>query len=539
MIFDFIVVGAGSAGSILASRLTENGRYTVLLVEAGGHDRSYWFKIPVGYAKSYYNPSVNWMLRTQPEPNLADRQIYVPRGKVLGGSGAINAMVFVRGARQDFDSWAQRGNVGWAFEDVLPYFRRMETHAAGACEWHGGSGPIHVTPMRGQTHPINDMFLSACVEEGFPLNQDFNGEGLEGAGIYDINTRDGVRSHSGAEYLRPALKRANLAVETDALVQRLLFSEDGQANGIEILKGGQSRSFKARREVILAAGAVGSPALLQRSGIGDASLLQKLGIEVKHHIPAVGANLQDHLCASFYYRANRPTLNGEFGSIFGQTRLALQYLLTRRGPFAMSVNQAGAFLRGSPERQLPNLQLYFNPLSYRIPEGPRASLKPEPYPGFLIAFNPCRPTSRGNVSISSSNASVAPDIRPNYLSTDLDVEEVLEGCHLVRRLSSAPSLKALIEDEVSPSLSATSDEELLDYFRKNAGSIYHLCGTCAMGPKGSDAVVDHRLRIHGVQGLRIVDASIFPSITSANINAPTMMVAEKGADMILEDARTA
>jgi len=539
MIFDFIVVGAGSAGCIVASRLSESGRHTVLLIEAGGEDKSFWFKIPVGYAKSYYNPKVNWMYRTEPEANLGGRRIYAPRGKVQGGSGSINAMVFVRGAAEDFNDWRAAGNPGWGFDDVLPYFRKLETHARGESPWHGGSGPIHVTPMRGSTHPVSDAFLDACDELGVPLNEDFNGAAIEGAGVYDVNTRRGQRSHSSAEYLRPALKRANLAIEREAHARRLLMDQDGRVSGVEVMQHGQLKSFTARREVILTAGAVDTPKLMQLSGFGDGSTLFARGIETRKHLPAVGRNLQDHLCASFYYRSKQPTLNGEFASLIGQARFGLTWLLKRSGPFAMSVNQAGGFFRGSPEETRPNIQVYFNPLSYRIPDSPRASLTPEPYPGFLIAFNACRPTSKGTISIASPDASDAPLIRPNYLSTDRDIEEVLQGSRLMRRIADARALDGWLEEEVSPSSSADTDEKLLDYFRLNSGSIYHLCGTCAMGTDPRETVVDARLRVHGVPGLRIVDASIFPNITAGNINAPTMMVAEKGAAMILEDAVSA
>jgi Choline dehydrogenase and related flavoproteins len=537
MIFDYIIVGAGSAGCILASRLSENGRYTVLLLEAGGKDDSFWFKIPIGYAKSYYNPAVNWMYSTEPEKELGGRRLYVPRGKVQGGSGSINAMIFVRGAAADFDDWAAAGNPGWGASDVLPYFRKLETHANGESEWHGSQGPIHVTPMRGATHPVSDAFLAACGELSLPVNDDFNGASIEGAGVYDINTRRGQRSHSSTEYLRPALSRPNLAIERKAHAQRLLYVAYGnRVEGVEVLQNGNLRTFRARREVILAAGAVGSPKLLQLSGIGDGDTLASHGIETRHHLPSVGRNLQDHLCTSFYYRANCPTLNGSFASLFGQMRLGLQYVLTRKGPFAMSVNQAGGFFRGSPMERRPNLQIYFNPLSYRIPNDLKADLRPEPYPGFLIAFNSCRPTSRGEIVIASPDPAAAPLIRPNFLSTVHDVNEVLQGSRLVRRIAAAPALATITQEEVSPSPAADSEETLLDYFRANSSSIYHLCGTCAMGPEVDGAVVDARLRVHGIGGLRVVDASIFPNITAGNINAPTMMVAEKGAAMILKDA---
>jgi choline dehydrogenase len=535
MEFDFVIVGAGSAGCIVASRLSESGRYSVLLIEAGGEDKSFWFKIPVGYAKSYYNPKVNWMYRTEPEAELGGRRIYAPRGKVQGGSGSINAMVFVRGDRSDFDDWREAGNPGWGFDDVLPFFRKLETHARGESQWHGGDGPIHITPMRGGTHPVSDAFLEACNELGLPANDDFNGSTVEGAGVYDINTRRGQRSHSSAEYLKPALRRGSVQIERNAYARRVLLGPDGRARAVEVEQNGQTRTFRARREVILSAGAVDTPKLLQLSGIGDGSMLSAHGIRTYYHLPAVGQNLQDHLCASFYYRSKRPTLNGDFGSLLGQAKFGLTYLLKRSGPFAMSVNQAGGFFRGAPEEERPNIQLYFNPLSYRIPDNPRAGLTPEPYPGFLIAFNACRPTSRGSIGIASADHLAAPLIRPNYLTTARDIEEVLQGSRLMRTIASAPALQSWIEDEVSPSATADTDDKLLDYFRRNSGSIYHLCGTCRMGLDAGSAVVDHRLRVHGVPGLRIVDASVFPNITAGNINAPTMMVAEKAATMILED----
>ena len=535
--FDYVIVGAGSAGCVLASRLSENGAHTVALIEAGGSDASFWFKIPVGYARSYFDPRVNWMYATEPEAELGDRRIYTPRGKVQGGSGSINAMVFVRGAAADFDDWADAAGPEWSAAAVLPTFRKLETHADGASAWHGDAGPIHVTPMRDGIHAVTRRFLEACRELQLPATPDFNGASFEGAGIYDVSVRRGRRSSSSFEYLWPALRRPNLAILRHAHAERLVLDEGRRAIGVVIRRDGRSETIGARREVILAAGAVGSPKLLQLSGIGDGVMLQAAGVPVRHHVPAVGAHLQDHLCASLYYRSRVPTLNHVFGSRVGQARLGLRYLLTRKGPFAMSVNQVGGFFRGRPDAARPNIQLYFNPLSYRIPPNPGAGLAPEPYPGFLLAFNACRPTSRGTVALAGPDPDAAPLIRPNYLSTELDRAEAVEGARLARRIMGAPALRGVTEAEMPPSEAARSDGELLDWFRDASGSIYHLCGSCRMGRDPATSAVDPRLRLHGVAGLRVADASIFPNITAGNINAPTLMVAEKASEIITRDDR--
>jgi choline dehydrogenase len=536
MTYDYIIAGAGSAGCILAARLSASGQYSVLLLEAGGKDSSFWFKIPVGFAKMYYNPVFNWMYYSQPQKTLGNRAIYAPRGKVQGGSGAINAMIYVRGQAHDFDDWAANGNDGWSFKDVLPYFRKLETHPLGDSEYHGGSGPIHISPMKADAHPICEVFIDGCREQGHPRVEDFNGPSLQGAGIYDVNTRNGQRCSSSFAYLHPALGRRNLTVEHHAHVEHLIIDEQRRATGIVINQQGKKRTFTANKEIILCAGAVGSPKILQLSGIADQALLQKHGIKTRKHLPAVGRNLQDHLCVSFYYRANIPTLNDQLGSLFSQMKLGLQYLLTRKGPLAMSVNQAGGFFRGSDQEQHPNLQLYFNPLSYQIPKNNKARLTPEPYSGFLLCFNPCRPTSRGTIEIASGNPADAPLIDPNYLSTQKDIDEAIQGSKVIRTLMSASALRTITEEEILPGPQIDGDAALLEYFRENSGSIYHLCGSCAMGADEQTSVVDKRLKVHGIAGLRVVDASIFPNVTSGNTNAAVMMVAEKGADLILQDA---
>lgn len=536
MNYDYIIVGAGSAGCILANRLSASGQYSVLLLEAGRADDSFWFKIPVGFTKTYYNETYNWMYYSEPEKELDNRSLYCPRGKVQGGSGSINAMIYVRGQEQDYEDWAQAGNKGWSYRDVLPYFRKLESHPLGNTDYHGANGPIGISPMKDHAHPICHVFVKGCEQAGYKRTDDFNGAQFEGAGIYDVNTRNGQRSSSSFEYLHPVLNRKNLTVEREVLVTQVLFDANRRATGVVVKQNGSARHLTAKREVILSAGAVDTPKLLQLSGVGDSALLAEHRIPVVHHLPAVGQNLQDHLCVSFYYRSNVKTLNDEMRPLLGKLKLGLQYLLTRKGPLAMSVNQAGGFFRSSEKEALPNLQLYFNPLSYRIPKSNKASLEPEPYSGFLLCFNPCRPSSRGSIQIASDRAEDAAKIRINALTTQKDIDEAIEGCELVRKIMSTTALKDITVEEISPGPQVNDRDAFLRYFREQSGSIYHLCGSCAMGPDDGNSVVDERLRVHGMSGLRIVDASIFPNITSGNINAPTMMVAEKGAEMILEDA---
>lgn len=534
--YDYIIVGAGSAGCILAHRLTEGGKYTVMLLEAGGPDDALKFKVPIGYVYTYYDRKSNWMYSMEPQKELNNRTLYCPRGKVQGGSGSINALIYIRGQKADFEDWAVQGNPGWGFEDVLPYYKRLESHPLGNTVYHRADGRVRITQMKSAAHPICDAFLEGCADLGFPLNDDFNGASLEGVGIYDINTRDGLRDSSSRAYLHPALNRPQLALERYTRVERIVFNERKRAIGVICRSNGDSREYRAAKEVILAAGAIDTPKLLQLSGVGDAALLQRHDIPVIHHSPAVGRNLQDHVCVSYYYRANRKTLNDDFRSWTGRIRNGLEFLLTRRGPLSLSVNQAGGFLKSDASQPTPNLQLYFNPLSYEIPKDGSKALRPEPYSGFLVAVSPCRPTSRGTVQIVSRSVDSAPLIDPNFLTTQKDLDEAVQASQLVRRIMSTKALQAITVEETKPGSRVQTEAQMLQYFREEAGSIYHLCGSCTMGPDPATAVVSNRLQVHGVEALRIVDASIFPSVTSGNINAPTMMVAEKGAAMILDDA---
>lgn len=532
--YDYIIIGAGSAGCILADRLTASGEHRVLLLEAGGPDDSLWFKIPVGFAKMYYNPRHNWMFYTEPQTHLNNRKLYAPRGKVQGGSGSINAMIYVRGQAHDFDDWVmQNGAVGWSYKEVLPYFTKIESHYLGASSLHGGKGKIGIQSMRDNAHPICHQYLQACKELGYTEITDFNAPFDQGPGIYDTNTKNGQRSSSSFEYLHPALKRRNLTILHHVMVQSVLIDEHKTATGVHFTHNGSEQQVFCNREIILSAGAVGSPMILERSGIGNPEILKAHGIECIHPLSAVGENLQDHICASFYYKSNIPTLNDQLNSFWGRIKLGIQYLRHRTGALAMSVNQAGGFFKGSDSATKANIQLYFNPLSYQIPKSNRAKLTPEPYSGFLLCFNPCRPTSRGSIHITGKQIDAPPAIAPNFLSTEHDQNEALQGLQLIRKIMSAPSLTQITQEEILPGKQCDTNEQLMDYFRTNSGSIYHLCGTCAMGNNPDKTVVDPQLRVHGVRQLRIVDASVFPNITSGNTQAAAMMVAEKGADMIL------
>jgi len=539
MDYDFIVIGAGSAGCVVANRLTESGRHRVLLLEAGPSDRQAWVQIPIGYGKTFYDPRVNWMYLTEPVPGFGNRINYWPRGKVLGGSSSINALVYIRGQREDFDGWEALGNRGWGWKDILPAYRRIEDHAFGASDDHGSGGPLHVTDIAGEAHPLCKTFIRAGNDLGLPENRDFNGKSQEGVGLYQITTRDGLRMSSARAFLRPAMGRPNLCVETMAQATRIRF-EGARAVGVDYLLRGAQRHVRARHGIVLSAGTVNSPQLLQLSGVGPVDLLKSRGIDVVCERSAVGRHLQDHLCYDHVYRARQPTLNDDLYPWWGKAKAAMRYAFFRAGPLALSVNQAGGFLRTRPELSRPNLQLYFMPLSYeKAAPGKRALMKPDPFPGFVMSASPCRPTSRGHLEIRSADPLAAPAIYPNYLSTEQDVAELLAGARFLRRLASTPALSAVIAEELKPGAGAASDDDLIADIRARSYSVFHPSGTCRMGPEPASAVVDERLRVHSVAGLRVIDASIFPTVPSGNINGPSIMVGARGVDLLLEDIAAA
>jgi len=534
--YDYIIVGAGSAGCVLANRLTASGTHKVLLLEAGGTDRRFWVPVPIGYGKLFYDARVNWKYRTQPVPGLNGRVDYWPRGKIIGGSSSINAMVYIRGQAEDYDDWEAAGNPGWGYRDLLPYFRKSEANARGADDYHSDSGEMGVEDFK-SVHPLNQVFFEGLSQMGLAPNSDFNGRQQAGYGLYQLTTRNSVRCSTSKAFLRPALRRANLRLEMNAEVSRLIF-EGKRVVGVEYVQNGQKKRARADVEVVLSGGTVNSPKLLQLSGIGPADLLRRKGIDIAADLPGVGRNMQDHLGFASFYRIRKPSLNNELHSTLGKLWAGFKYLAFRTGPLSVSINQGGGFFGTTPGSTRPNMQIYFVPATFTTvkPDQERA-LNPDPFAAVSIVVSPCRPTSRGEIDIASADYREQPIIRPNYLSTDHDVSEALQGIRFMKKLAATPSLSALIERDISPWASVDSDSDLLAAARETAKTTYHPTSTCMMGSDTAQAVVDQRLRVHGIGGLRIVDASIFPSMISGNTNAASIMVGERGADLIREDAR--
>lgn len=535
--YDFIIVGAGSAGSVLAERLSASGRFSVLVLEAGGSDRRFYVQMPLGYGKTFFDPAVNWNYKAEPDPGLAGNADHWPRGKLLGGSSSINAMVWIRGAREDFDAWRDAGNPGWGFDDLLPAFKALEDNQAGADQWRGVGGPLHITDCSTSVHPLTKRYLAAANEAGLPLNPDFNGATQEGVGIYQITTGNGRRMSAARAFLRPAMKRKNVRVEINALATKILF-EGKRAVGVEYLQNGATKTARAGREVILSGGSVNSPQLLQLSGVGPSALLGALAIPVVHANENVGANLQDHVGINYTFKGRLPTLNQILRPWWGKLLVGMQYVFLRSGPLSLSMNNAGGFFRTDPATARPNMQLYFQAFSTVIPKsGERPILTPDPWPGFSIGLSNCRPSSRGEIMIRSANPRDYPKIVANAFSTEADVAEMLAAVKFVRKIASMPAMAEIIEEEVLPGPSITSDADLIQDFRKRSGTVYHPVSTCRMGPDAAHAVVDPRLKVHGIQALRVIDASIFPDNITGNTNAAAIMTGWKGAELVLEDQK--
>lgn len=534
--WDYIVVGAGSAGAVVAERLSAAGGNRVLVLEAGGGDRMFHIQMPLGYARSFADPAVNWNYRAEPDTGLAGRASHWPRGKVLGGSSSINAMVWVRGHPSDFDDWEAAGNRGWSYADVLPAFKAIEDNGPGADEWRGAGGPVHVTDIAGIAHPLTRRFIAAGEEIGLARNRDFSGADQAGVGFYQHNTRDGRRVSASRAFLWPAMKRPNLRVETHACATRILF-EGGRAAGVEYRQGGRTLRASARREVVVCAGAVAAPQLLQLSGVGPAAVLERFGIAPVVVNENVGGHLQDHQTVSYVWRARMPTLNRLLGSWWGKGLIGARYLLTHGGPLAMSMNQGGAFVHSRPGLARPDLQLYFQAASSKLPgPGEKPGRQVDPWPGFTMSVSNCRPRSRGRISLAAADPLAPPVIAPNALSHPDDLAELVEGVRILRRLAATRALSPAIVEEVRPGASVGSGaDELAADIRSRAGTVFHPSCTCRMAPDAAAGVVSPRFAVHGVAGLRVVDASAFPSIVSGNINATTMMMAWRGAGMILAD----
>jgi choline dehydrogenase len=528
---DFIVIGAGSAGCAVAARLSEDPATRVVLLEAGGEDKNRWIHIPLGFGKTFADPSVNWCYETEPDPGAADRRVFWPRGKVLGGSSSINGMVYIRGQAEDFDHWRQLGNAGWSFDDVLPYFKGAEHQVRGADGFHGTGGPLCVSDVA--QHPICEAFIASAMELGFPRNDDFNGARQDGVGYHQTTTRNGRRCSTAVGYLRPAMQRANLRVVTAALTEKVLL-EGRRAIGVSFRRDGRLCMARAAREVILCGGAVNSPQLLMLSGIGPQPHLAEFGIPFVHHLPGVGQSLQDHYSAPIKLRCKLPiTVNDVMLSNARKLKAGLEYYMFHRGPLSMISSPAALFARTRPELASPDVKISISPFSA---ERPQDGL--HRFSGFTSIAYQLRPESRGEIKLKSPDPFDAPAVHPNYLAAETDQRTIVSGLQLIRRILANPHMQQYIESEFQPGSAVATDEQLLDYARRRGGTVYHPTSTCRMGSDPM-AVVDAELKVHGIDGLRVADASIMPTVVSGNTNAAAIMIGEKLADMVRQEMRLA
>jgi len=526
-LFDYIIVGGGSSGCVLANRLSEDPNNSVCLIEAGSKDKSPWIHLPIGYAKTMWDPKVNWKFQTEPDPGMNHRQIYWPRGKTLGGSSSINGLIFIRGQKEDYDGWRDLGNPGWGWDDVLPYFKKAEGNDRLGEPLHSQTGPLKASSIP-KKHILVEAFKKSANALGVPNTEDFNNLTQEGVGYFQLSTYKGFRCSAAVAYLKPAKKRPNLEILTNSQVCKVIF-ENKKAIGIEFIENGIKKMLRANKEVILSAGAIQSPQILQLSGVGPAKLLQEFNIPVIHDLPGVGENLQDHLQFRLIYELNQPiSTNDQLSSWFGQLKMGLDWLLFRSGPLAIGINQGGLFTRVMKGSKTPDIQFHMATLSAEMAGG-----KVHSFSGFTMSVCQLRPESRGFVRIQSADPLIPPKMFANYLATQHDRDTSVAAVNFARKISQTEPLRSLITREVKPNNPKT-DDEVLEYCRNNGATIFHPTGTCQMGPDSNPmAVLDSSLRVRGIQGLRVVDCSAMPTVPSGNTNWPAVMLGERAADLIL------